>query len=103
MHVKYSFSLPSLYMSVFYHLQRSQKLISSLPEDKQDFVTELRRKQLQKQMPLHDIDPRFCTSLAPAELVKFEKFAERRKKKAAGIGQIVQVKGTEGTGVSCSF
>ncbi|BFZ10496.1 hypothetical protein BsWGS_13535 [Bradybaena similaris] len=70
---------------------RSQKFISMLPEDKQEFASQLRRKQLQRQLPLHDLDPRFCNSLASSELVKFEKFAERRRKKAAGIGQIGEV------------
>ena len=42
-------------------------------------------------MPLHDLDPRFCNSLAQSEAGKFEKFADRRRKKAAGIGQIGEV------------
>ncbi|RUS71856.1 hypothetical protein EGW08_020378 [Elysia chlorotica] len=31
---------------------RSQKFISMLPEDKQEFASNLRRKQLQRQLPL---------------------------------------------------
>ncbi|CAG5133088.1 unnamed protein product, partial [Candidula unifasciata] len=78
---------------------RSQKFISMLPEDKQEFASNLRRKQLQRQLPLHDLDPRFCNSLATSEMVKYEKFADRRRKKAAGIGQIGEV--TSAGSVGC--
>ncbi|XP_050412989.1 testin isoform X2 [Patella vulgata] len=70
---------------------RSQKYVSMLPEDKQEFATQLRRRQLQRQLPLHDLDPRFCNSLTDKELPKYEKFAEKRRKKAAGIGNIGEV------------
>ncbi|KAK3764532.1 hypothetical protein RRG08_040553 [Elysia crispata] len=80
---------------------RSQKFISMLPEDKQEFASNLRRKQLQRQLPLHDLDPRFCNSLAQSEAGKFEKFADRRRKKAAGIGQIGEV-ASEGSLVGCA-
>ena len=62
-----------------------------LPEDKQEFASQLRRRQLQRQLPLHDLDPRFCTSLNEKETAKYEKFIEKRRKKAAGIGQIGEV------------
>lgn len=42
-------------------------------------------------MPLHDLDPSFCSSLKDGERSKFAKFVERRKKKAAGIGEFRQV------------
>nr|KAG5708422.1 hypothetical protein BaRGS_026149 [Batillaria attramentaria] len=70
---------------------RSQKYISMLPEDKQEFASQLRRKQLQRQLPLHDLDPRFCTSLGEKEAPKYDKFMEKRRKKAAGIGQVGEV------------
>ncbi|BFZ08120.1 hypothetical protein BsWGS_11159 [Bradybaena similaris] len=79
---------------------RSQKFISMLPEDKQEFASNLRRKQLQRQLPLHDLDPRFCNSLAASEVVKYDKFADRRRKKAAGIGQIGEVT-SAGSVVGC--
>ena len=62
-----------------------------LPEDKQEFASQLRRRQLQRQLPLHDLDPRFCSSLNEKETAKYEKFIEKRRKKAAGIGQIGEV------------
>ncbi|KAL8622064.1 hypothetical protein ACOMHN_056549 [Nucella lapillus] len=73
---------------------RSQKYISMLPEDKQEFAAQLRRRQLQRQLPLHDLDPRFCSSLNEKERGKYEKFIEKRRKKAAGIGQIGEVSST---------
>ncbi|ESO95663.1 hypothetical protein LOTGIDRAFT_116524, partial [Lottia gigantea] len=80
-----------------YTLTRSQKYVSMLPEDKQEFATQLRRRQLQRQLPLHDLDPRFCNSLTEKELPKYEKFSEKRRKKAAGIGNIGEVNSTEGS------
>ncbi|XP_067684497.1 testin-like [Haliotis asinina] len=76
---------------------RSQKYISMLPQDKQEFASQLRRKQLQRQLPLHDLDPRFCNSLTEKEMHKYEKFSDKRKKKAAGIAQISEApSGTAG-------
>jgi hypothetical protein len=62
-----------------------------LPEDKQEFAAQLRRRQLQRQLPLHDLDPRFCSSLGEKEAAKYDKFSDKRRKKAAGIGQIGEV------------
>lgn len=72
-----------------------------LPQDKQEFASQLRRKQLQRQLPLHDLDPRFCNSLTEKEMHKYEKFSDKRKKKAAGIAQISEApSGTAGCLVS---
>ena len=67
-----------------------------LPKDKQLFASQLRRRQLQKQLPLHDLHSKFCDSLTDKELQKFQKFAQKRKTKAAGIGTVVSIpdKGT---------
>ena len=73
-------------------LQRSQKYISMMPPDKQLFAAQLRRKQLQKQLPLHDLHPKFCSSLTESELFKFNKFCNKRRLKAAGVGRIMDVK-----------
>ncbi|KAJ8301090.1 hypothetical protein KUTeg_020077 [Tegillarca granosa] len=70
---------------------RSQKYIAMLPKDKQMFAAQLRRKQLQKQLPLHDLHQNFCNSLSEKELFKFQKFTEKRKSKAAGIGSVGDV------------
>ena len=59
-----------------------------LPKDKQLFAAQLRRRQLQRQLPLHDLHSKFCDSLTEKELQKFQKFAEKRKNKAVGIGNV---------------
>ena len=59
-----------------------------LPKDKQLFAAQLRRRQLQRQLPLHDLHSKFCDSVTEKELQKFLKFAEKRKNKAAGIGNV---------------
>lgn len=59
-----------------------------LPKDKQLFAAQLRRRQLQRQLPLHDLHAKFCDSLTEKEMQKFQKFAEKRKNKAVGIGNV---------------
>jgi len=59
-----------------------------LPKDKQLFAAQLRRRQLQRQLPLHDLHVRFCDSMTEKEAQKFQKFAEKRRNKAAGIGTV---------------
>lgn len=78
---------------------RSQKYISMMPPDKQLFAAQLRRRQLQKQLPLHDLHPKFCSSLTESELAKFHKFCNKRRQKAAGVGQVMEVK--EATNFRC--
>lgn len=63
-----------------------------MPPDKQLFAAQLRRRQLQKQLPLHDLHPKFCCSLTENELFKFQKFCNKRRLKAAGVGRIMEVK-----------
>ncbi|KAK3594803.1 hypothetical protein CHS0354_037812 [Potamilus streckersoni] len=70
---------------------RSQTYISMLPRDKQLFASRLRRRQLQKQLPLHDLHPKFCDNLSEKELQKFHKFAMKRKTRAAGIGSVGEI------------
>ena len=72
----------------FSTFQRSQTYIAMLPKDKQLFAAQLRRRQLQRQLPLHDLHSKFCDSVTEKELQKFLKFAEKRKNKAAGIGNV---------------
>ena len=62
-----------------------------LPKDKQLFAAQLRRRQLQRQLPLHDLHSKFCDSVTEKEMQKFHKFAEKRKNKAAGIGSVGSV------------
>ena len=59
-----------------------------LPKDKQLFAAQLRRRQLQRQLPLHDLHAKFCDGLSEKETQKFQKFAEKRRSKAAGIGSV---------------
>lgn len=70
---------------------RSQTYIAMLPKDKQLFAAQLRRRQLQRQLPLHDLHYKFCDSVTEKELQKFHKFADKRKNKAAGIGNVGSV------------
>ncbi|XP_052061708.1 testin-like [Mytilus californianus] len=70
---------------------KSQKFIAMLPKDKQMFAAQLRRRQLQRQLPLHDLHQKFCASLTETELHKFHKFISKRKHKSAGIGRIGDV------------
>lgn len=72
----------------FVFQQRSQKYIAMLPKDKQMFAAQLRRRQLQKQLPLHDLHANFCNSLSEPESLKLQKFSNKRRLKAAGVGQI---------------
>lgn len=52
------------------------------------FAAQLRRRQLQRQIPLHDLHAKFCASLTDNEMHKFQKFVSKRKHKSAGVGVI---------------
>lgn len=50
----------------------------------------LRKQLLQKQLPLHDIDPKVCDELSELEQKQFEKYLENIKK-YVGQGKVMKV------------
>ena len=50
----------------------------------------LRRQQLQKQLPLHDIDHKVCDELSEQERKEFEKYLDNLKN-CAGQGKVSKV------------
>ncbi|XP_054243553.1 LIM and cysteine-rich domains protein 1 [Indicator indicator] len=57
-----------------------------------------RRRQLARQLPLHDQDPAQCRGLAPGELQLMEDFVSKYKAEAMGVGEVAlpgQAGGTE--------
>ncbi|KAM8799654.1 LIM and cysteine-rich domains protein 1 [Eudromia elegans] len=47
-----------------------------------------RRRQLLRQLPLHDQDPAQCRGLAPCEAALMEDFVRRYKAEALGVGEV---------------
>lgn len=68
--------------------------MKALPEDKLPIAgsagAALRKQQLQKQLPLHDIDHQVCDQLSELERKEFEKYLQNLKK-YVGQGQVIKV------------
>lgn len=66
----------------------------ALPSDKMPIKgscgAALRRLQLQKQLPLHDIDHKACDTLTDKERKEFEKYLDNLKN-CAGQGKVTKV------------
>lgn len=75
------------------------KYISSLPVENQPIkgtagATE-RTKQLQRQLPTHDVDSSACKSVKQSDQEAFSAFVETYKKNALGIGNVREQKGNQ--------
>ncbi|XP_015592961.1 uncharacterized protein LOC107266713 [Cephus cinctus] len=70
--------------------------MKALPEDKLPIKgsagAALRRQQLQKQFPIHDIDHKACDELSEEERKQFEKYLENLKK-YVGQGTVIKMMG----------
>lgn len=68
--------------------------MKALPEDKLPIKgsagAALRKQQLQRQLPLHDIDHKVCDELSESERKQFEKYLENLKK-YVGQGKVTKV------------
>lgn len=68
--------------------------MKALPEDKLPIKgsvgAALRKQQLQKQLPLHDIDHKVCDELSESERKQFEKYLENLKK-YVGQGKVSKI------------
>lgn len=68
--------------------------MKALPEDKLPIKGTagalLRKQQLQRQLPLHDIDHKVCDELSESERKQFEKYLENLKK-YVGQGKVIKV------------
>ncbi|XP_075250399.1 testin-like [Convolutriloba macropyga] len=75
------------------------KYISSLPLENQPIKGTVgaaeRTKQLQKQLPTHDVDPSACKAVKESELDAFSTFVESYKKTALGIGNVKEQLGDQ--------
>ncbi|RZB40696.1 PET and/or LIM domain containing protein [Asbolus verrucosus] len=52
-------------------------------------AAQARKQLLQKQIPIHDIDPSLCHELTDSELVKMQDYIKHMKS-SAGVGQVIQ-------------
>lgn len=72
--------------------------MKALPENKLPIKgsagAALRKQQLQKQLPLHDIDHKVCDELTESERKQFEKYLENLKK-YVGQGKVLKVMGAK--------
>lgn len=72
----------------------AEDYMNALPSDKLPIKgstgAALRRQQLQKQLPLHDIDHKACDNLSEQEKNEFEKYLDNLKK-SAGQGKVSKV------------
>ena len=72
--------------------------MKSLPESKLPISdsegARYRKKQLEKQVPLHDIDPNVCHNLTPKEAVEFQKYIDNLRNNVIGQGKIMKYQST---------
>lgn len=72
-----------------------EKFLHSLPVDaipiKGSQAASDRKLQLQKQIPIHDIDPSLCHELTENELEEMNKYIAHVKEKSVGVGQLVSL------------
>lgn len=49
-----------------------------------------RKQQLEKQLPLHDVDPDACHDLTDKELKEFEKYLDNLRSHVIGQGKVLK-------------
>lgn len=71
------------------------KYLKTLPAEalpvKGSQAAQERKQLLQKQIPVHDIDPALCHELNEEEVAKMEEYLAHIKKSSVGVGQIVNL------------
>lgn len=77
------------------HNETIDKYLKTLPPEKLPVkgsqAAQDRKQLLQKQIPIHDIDPTLCHDLTEDELNKMNEYISYVKQASAGIGQIVSL------------
>ncbi|XP_071657367.1 prickle planar cell polarity protein 3 isoform X2 [Patagioenas fasciata] len=71
--------------------EQVRQFFACLPEETIPYVNSPgerhRHRQLLRQLPPHDCQPEYCTSLSAAEVAEFQLFAQKRKRESLGRGQ----------------
>ncbi|CAG9767710.1 unnamed protein product [Ceutorhynchus assimilis] len=77
------------------HKDTVDKYLKTLPPEalpvKGSQAAQERKQQLQKQIPVHDIDPALCHELNEDEVAKMEDYIAHIKNSSVGVGQIVNL------------
>ncbi|XP_050313961.1 uncharacterized protein LOC126748645 [Anthonomus grandis grandis] len=77
------------------HKETIDKYLKTLPPEslpvKGSQAAQERKQLLQKQIPVHDIDPSLCHELNEEEVKKMEDYIDHVKKSSVGVGQIVNL------------
>lgn len=77
------------------HNETIDKYLKTIPSDqlpvKGSQAAQDRKQQLQKQIPIHDIDPALCHELTEDELNKMNEYIAHVKQSSVGVGQIVSL------------
>ncbi|XP_028132441.1 uncharacterized protein LOC114327921 [Diabrotica virgifera virgifera] len=77
------------------HNDTVEKYLKTLPPEqlpvKGSQAAQDRKQLLQKQIPIHDIDPTLCHELTEDELEKMKEYIAHVKQTSAGVGQLVSL------------
>ena len=71
-----------------------EKYLKALPKDKQPIVgsegAKYRKKQLMRQLPPHDQEPKECHDLSSQETQEMLLFVKQYRQKALGVASVVE-------------
>lgn len=77
------------------HNETVDKFLKNLPPEllpvRGSAAAQERKQLLQKQIPIHDIDPTLCHELTEAELLKMNEYIAHVKQSSVGMGLVVQL------------
>lgn len=77
------------------HDETVHKYLRDLPPEllpvKGSAAAQERKQLLQKQIPVHDIDPNLCHDLTDAELKQMNEYIAHVKQDSVGMGQVIQL------------
>ncbi|XP_066255757.1 uncharacterized protein Tes [Euwallacea similis] len=77
------------------HKETIDKYLKTLPPEalpvKGSQAAQDRKQLLQKQIPVHDIDPGLCHELNDEEVARMEEYVDHIKSSSVGVGQIVNL------------
>lgn len=77
------------------HYETVDKFLKNLPPEllpvRGSAAAQERKQLLQKQLPLHDIDPALCHDLTEPELLQMNEYIAHVKHSSVGIGHVVQL------------
>ena len=73
--------------------------MKSLPKEKQPIAgtegAKYRKKQLMRQLPPHDQEPKECHDLTPQETTEMQLFVKQYRQKSLGVAKLVEEKSTK--------